>query len=38
VVAGFAARLHAADLLFLKIVYELGNDRFFHAKLFLTGM
>ena len=37
-VAGLAAGLHAADLLFLEIVYELGDHCLLHTKLFLTGM
>lgn len=37
-VAGFTARFHAADLLFLKVINQLGDDCFFHPKLFLTGM
>jgi hypothetical protein len=37
-VAGFPSRFDATDLFFLKVVDELGDDRFLHAKLFLTGM
>ena len=37
-VAGFAAGLNAANLLFFEVVDEFGDHRFFHAKLFLTGM
>ena len=37
-ITGLAARLDAADFLFLEIVYEFGDDRFLNAKFFLTGM
>jgi hypothetical protein len=37
-VAGFTARFDAADLFFLKVINQLGDDCFFHPKLFLTGM
>jgi hypothetical protein len=37
-VTGLAAWFHAACLLFLKEVYQLGNDGLFDAESFLTGM
>jgi hypothetical protein len=37
-VAGLASRLDAANLFFLKKIYQLSDGCFFHAKLFLTRM